>query len=330
MIDFNKISLNQIVHISQVINGSSLFQEEFIKARYSRTMPNYQTTVEFLGMLNLVAVDDKATIIIKPRYKELLQDIQKSEEPTEVVSKCLLEHIYTVRNEFAEYANRFLSNFSLHGEHYEFKPTLKQNLQYSGIRNFFMQLHILDYDSTDAKYIIEDYFVVERLASNEGHHVSEKNLKKIQNMKEKIGRAAEEAVLEYEKARLSKFPRVADKIEHIAIKDVSAGYDIKSYERHEEGGFTPRLIEVKAVSSWDYHFYWTRNEIEASRLSSTDYYLYLLPVYSKNEFDLKNMKQIKDPFTNVYNNNKVWTPTIETISYAFSNEPEMKEAFDEA
>jgi len=220
MIDFNKISVNQIVHISQVINESSLFQEEFIKARYSRTMPNYQTTVEFLRMLNLVA--------------------------------------------------------------------------------------------------------------NKGHHVSERNFKKIQNMKEKIGRAAEEAVLEYEKARLSKFPHVADKIEHIAIKDVSAGYDIKSYERHAEGGFTPRLIEVKAVSSWDYHFYWTKNEIETSRLNGTDYYLYLLPVYTKNEFDLKNMKQIKDPFTNVYNNNKMWTPTIETISYAFSNEPKMTKAFDES
>ena len=51
--------------MSQVINESSLFQEEFIKARYSRTMSNYQTTVEFLRMLNLVAVDDEATIIIK-------------------------------------------------------------------------------------------------------------------------------------------------------------------------------------------------------------------------------------------------------------------------
>lgn len=193
-----------------------------------------------------------------------------------------------------------------------------------------MQLHILDYDSTDVKYIIEDYFAVEWLESNEGHHVSEKNFKKIQNMKEKIGRAAEEAVLEYEKSRLSEFPHVVSKIEHIAIKDVSAGYDIKSYEYHREGSFIPRLIEVKAVSSWDYRFYWTKNEIETSRLNGTNYYLYLLPVYTKNEFDLKNMKQIRDPFTNVYNNKNIWPPTIETISYALLNESQMKETSDEA
>ena len=330
MIDFNKISINQIAYLSQVINESSLFQEEFVKAKYSRTMPNYQTTVEFLRTLNLIEIDDKATIIIKPRYKGLLQDIQKSEKPTEVVNKYLLKHIYDTRNEFREYANEFLSNFSFHGEHYEFKPTLKQKLQYSGIRNFLMQLHILDYDSTDVKYIIEDYFVVERLESNEEHLVSEKNFKKIQNMKEQIGRAAEEAVLEYEKARLSEFPHIVDKIKHIASKDVSAGYDIKSYEHHEDESFIPRLIEVKAVSSWDYHFYWTKNEIETSRLNGTNYYLYLLPIYTKNEFDLKNMKQIRDPFTNVYNNKNMWTPTIETISYALFNEPQVKEASDEA
>jgi len=330
MINFNKISINQIAYLSQVINESSLFQEEFIKAKYSRAMPNYQTTVEFLRNLNLIEIDDKTTIIIKPRYKELLQDIQKSVKPTEVVNKHLLQHIYDTQNEFREYTKQFLLNFSLHGEHYEFKPTLKQKLQYSGIRNFLMQLRILDYDSTDEKYIIEDYFVVQHLKSNEGHHVSEKNFKKIQNMKEKIGRAAEEAVLEYEKARLSEFPHVVDKIEHIAIKDVSAGYDIKSYEHHRDGSFTPRLIEVKAVSSWDYHFYWTKNEIDTSILNGTDYYLYLLPVYTKNEFDLKNMKQIRDPFMNVYNNKNIWTPTIETISYALFNEAQMKEAPDEA
>lgn len=329
MIDFNKISINQIIYVSQIINESSLYQQEFIEAKYSRAMPNYPTTIEFLRMLNLIEIN-KDTIIVKPAYKELLQDIQKSDQPSKVVIKYLIKHMYNTPNEFREYANQFLSNFSLHGEHYEFKPTLKQKLQYSGIRNFLMELHVLDYDSTDAKYVIEDYFVVAYQEFNEGHLVSDKNFKKIQNMKEKIGRAAEEVVLEYEKARLSEFPHVVNKIEHIAIKDVSAGYDIKSFEHSEEGAFIPRLIEVKAVSSWDYRFYWTKNEIETSRLNSTNYYLYLLPVYTKNEFDLKSMKKIRDPFTNVYNNKNIWTPTIETISYALFNDTRMKESFDES
>ena len=57
MIDFNKISINQIIYVSQIINESSLYQQEFIEAKYSRAMPNYPTTIEFLGMLNLIEIN---------------------------------------------------------------------------------------------------------------------------------------------------------------------------------------------------------------------------------------------------------------------------------
>ena len=47
---------------------------------------------------------------------------------------------------------------------------------------------------------------------------------------------------------------------HVALEKVDAGYDIKSFEDKldSQGNAIYRLIEVKAVSVWDYHFYWTK------------------------------------------------------------------------
>jgi len=318
MIDFNKISVNQIVFISQVINEYSLMQQEFIEVRYSKTMSNYQTTIELLKGLKLIGII-KDKIVVKPAYRQLLNDIQYSSQTKEVAIRFLIKSIFDSPNQFRIYANQFFSNFSLRDEYYEFKPTLRQKLEYSGIRNFLMDLRLLDYDSTNTKYVIKDHFVVTYPELREGFSISERNFKQIQKLREEIGRAAELKIIEYEKERLSDFPQIVDKIEHIAVKDVSAGYDIKSFESNEERRLVSRLIEVKAVSSWNYHFYWTKKEIETSKLSGKNYYLYLLPVYTRNEFDIENMKIISDPFVNVYNDRNVWTPIIETISYTLRN-----------
>ena len=125
-----------------------------------------------------------------------------------------------------------------------------------------------------------------------------------------------------EKKRLSQFSRLAGRIEHTAIKNVAAGYDIKSFdgELNENGNDVQRYIEVKAVSLWDYGFNWTRNEIEKSKYYSKDYYLYLLPVMSTNKFDLESLKIIRDPYSNVYKNENEWIRTDELLAFSLSKD----------
>ena len=216
MIDFHKISVNQMVVISQIINDSTLYQQEFIEARYSKVMSNYQTMIEFLKELKLIKIN-KDTIILNSTYKNLLHDIKESNQPKEVVSRFLIKQIFNTTNQLRDYANKFLSKFSLRNDNYEFKPTLNQKLEYSGIRNFLMELHLLDLDTTNTKYIIQNHFLISYSELNEGRRIPEKNFKKIQRMKEEIGRAAELAIIEYEKDRLSKYPQIIDKIEHIPL-----------------------------------------------------------------------------------------------------------------
>jgi len=98
-------------------------------------------------------------------------------------------------------------------------------------------------------------------------------LKKQLELQELQGEAAEEYVVGYEKARLL-ITVLADKIKRISGIDVSAGYDIVSFEDNTSVQYD-RFIEVKSFVGQP-HFYWSKNEIEVATLYGDKYYLYLI------------------------------------------------------
>ena len=62
---------------------------------------------------------------------------------------------------------------------------------------------------------------------------------------------------------------------HIALTDVSAGYDIQSIKLINDK-IEKVFIEVKAVSLSDYKFYLSTLEYETARQYKEKYYIYLL------------------------------------------------------
>ncbi|MCX5991884.1 MAG: DUF3883 domain-containing protein [Chloroflexi bacterium] len=211
----------------------------------------------------------------------------------------------------------FLAHFQLRDGRYEFTPTSSQNLEYSGLRNLLIDLDFLYADPVEVRYAVDYDAFQEYLEAHSTRGLSLAQFQSVQNRREEIGRAAELQVIEYEKQRLSQFPDLASRIEHIALKDVSAGYDIMSFNWKcaDSATATPRLIEVKAVSPSRYSFMWTRNEMRKSMLDGEKYYLYLLPVKGKNTFDQEGLRIIQDPYTNLYMNDKEWSRTIELLSF---------------
>src|SRR5205823_5962163 len=132
---------------------------------------------------------------------------------------------------------------------------------------------------------------------------------------EQFGHDAEIAVLRFERHRLRNYPAVAARIEHVGVTDVSAGYDILSFtETSSTGAFADRLIEVKAVSVINWHFYWSRNELEAARKLGRNYFLYLVPA-CKNGFDIANVRIIQNPFKRIYLNTESWFRQEELLSF---------------
>lgn len=98
-------------------------------------------------------------------------------------------------------------------------------------------------------------------------------LKKKFEKQELQGEAAEEYVVEYEKARLLN-TTLAEKVKRISGIDVSAGYDVVSFEEGTSVQYD-RFIEVKSFEGHP-HFYWSKNEIEVAMIYGDKYYLYLI------------------------------------------------------
>jgi hypothetical protein len=110
-----------------------------------------------------------------------------------------------------------------------------------------------------------------------------------------IGNLGEEIVLNKERERLS--GTVAhDKLDHVALKNDSKGYDILSFDDDE--GKIPRYIEVKATTAKNLSqgFYLTENELQKSH-ELDNYYLYIV-------FDVKGkypkIWRKKAPFENAF------------------------------
>jgi hypothetical protein len=98
-------------------------------------------------------------------------------------------------------------------------------------------------------------------------------LKKQLEQQEIQGEAAEKYVVEYEKARLLSTV-LAKKVKRISDIDVSAGYDVVSFETGTSIEYD-RFIEVKSFVGQP-HFYWSKNEIEVATIYGDKYYLYLI------------------------------------------------------
>lgn len=136
-------------------------------------------------------------------------------------------------------------------------------IQYKVLKEFGGELILNpDYESVFAEY-----------KRKQGTKKSLEQLKKQLEQQELQGEEAELFVVEYEKRRLAESAK-KDSVKRISVIDVSAGYDILSYEDETSVEFD-RFIEVKSFSG-NVHFYWSENEIETAKLYEGRYYIYLI------------------------------------------------------
>ena len=238
----------------------------------------------------------------------------------QILQQLFLDKLVRRDSCFSDYVNEYFSKFLLLNGKHGFKPNVSQRLKFSGLRNFLMELGFVYFDRDKKTYFISDnsFYYFSKLRNS--IKLSQEEYLKTLGDNEVVGEAAEFRILQFEKDRLSQYPLLINKIEHVAVIDVGAGYDIKSFsiEKKANSNPIPRYIEVKAVSPWDYKFYWTRNELEKARNLKNNYYLYLLPVISKNEFNIEGLEIISAPYTNVYENKDKWNGREESFSFSLA------------
>ncbi len=316
--NFINISVQKIITMMELLTSSSIIELDYIKSKYQNRASHFVDILYFLKTLNLVSVQ-KNKVTLQLQYRAYLNDFEEKMNKEEILKDIIIDVLVKRKNNFSDLLNDFLSNFQLINEKYEFKPDNYQRLKYSGIRNLLIDLNFLIFNTAEEKYLISNAYTNTFEKIIQSHTISMPDF--ITNMQDKaqLGKNAEIRVIKYEKEHLSKLPSLVNKIEHTAIKNVMAGYDVKSFERKLDkfGNPVPRYIEVKAVSRHDYKFDWTKNEIEKAKLFNENYYLYLLPVIHKDDFDFKRLKVIKNPYLDVYIKGDKWLKSEEIVSFIF-------------
>ena len=140
-------------------------------------------------------------------------------------------------------------------------------------RNILIQFKVLI--ESDGELVLNSEYepVFAEYRRKQGAKKSLEQLKKQLEQQELQGEAAEQFVVEYEKHRLLHSTK-RDSVKRISVIDVSAGYDILSYEDGNSVEYD-KFIEVKSFSG-NAHFYWSENEIETAKLYEDRYYIYLI------------------------------------------------------
>lgn len=114
--------------------------------------------------------------------------------------------------------------------------------------------------------------LVEQGLTREGTSVSPKELQEQLIAAQELGLAGEIHVLQVERERLVEAGRadLANAIEHTALINVAAGYDIHSYD--DDG--SDRFIEVKTTRGESLTFFITGNEWSTARIHRQHYWVY--------------------------------------------------------
>jgi hypothetical protein len=276
-------------HISALLNvlvESKVHHEGLIERRYCELASQYAPTIEFLAAIEMAARRDGVVSV-----NDSLPD--EASAWKEVVLDRLLHKETRYRLELFDY----LAEFSLCESVLSRAVDISNPASGSGIRNFLIELGVVQYVQSNRLYVIEpSYSWIAIVAQGERKSVLPSKLSLRLEAQDEIGRAAELAVVEWERLRLGK--GFAHLIEHVSERNAAAGYDVLS-ATVANGTRLRRFIEVKAVSRQNFRFYWTQNEVEVAAALGPLYYLYLVPVNAGGVPDVSEAKQISDPCTAV-------------------------------
>lgn len=311
MIDFKNISLNKIIVFFQSLLNVHDNRIDFIKSIYNRQAQHFDDVFKLLITQKLVKESDKKVHLNRNTNKFINNNkINKSKLKNELIT-----NLTTTKTDISNYVNSYLGLFEKGQNVYYHNPTLEERIESSGIRNLFIELGVVSYNSEKHYYLLSKGF--EHLSEKKSviSYMSPKKQKKLNDEKEKLGQLAEKEIIAFEKSRLSVYPFLTKNISHVSLTNVAAGYDIESFEIPKRNKIVKRYIEVKAVEAGNFHFYWSRQEMEIAKLHKNKYYLYLLPIVGKNTFDIKKLDIIRNPINKILKSDK-WLSEIEKMSFA--------------
>jgi len=153
--------------------------------------------------------------------------------------------------------------------------------------NLLLQLEIL-IDKKDVIELSHQYIdFLETVVSETVTVITPDALEKSEAEKKEISKISEEYVLKNESSRLisTNAAKQSKNINHVALKNVAAGYDIASFDGKDSQNHD-RFIEVKAGKRTPIRFFLSRNEFETAKRLKGRYYVYYVCMEDKKPREL--------------------------------------------
>jgi len=282
---FENIEVKNLVKLYNILENNLEYLDN-AKLQYSKQNIYLRESLNFLIGIDIISVDGNNIKI---------HDKSSGEIEDKIFNKI------AASSEFGSEVKEYLNNFvNLNGT-YSFKPDAIYNNATSHLRNFLIYAKKIVYENNEYKVI--DNNILELFLNNE---YSPEKLEKVLKDKKQLGDDAEKLIFKKEQDKVDQI-NPSLKVDHVALRDVSAGYDIQSFEKKDDT-IEKIYIEVKAVSKSNYEFHLSVKEKQTANKLKDKYFIYLLPVdkSTPDKFDYNQLLKITNIDKSIFQNNLEW------------------------
>ncbi len=292
---FDGLEWGHVLAMLSVVRECDYTKMEYIRKQYAQHASHFQETLAF--MVCLRAVREEAGHV---RPSDMLHASSEGD-----ARYSLSQRLFATRNRYRTQILHYLRKFHIADGEPLYRPSSTSRHQQSQVRNFLMEMGIVCHDTDhDCYRIAPQHLGLYVVARDSVNKRAPATVAAVQHGRETLGTAAEEAIVCYERKRVGSM--FSDRVEHVAVLNAAAGYDVRSVTVNENGTVKPRYIEVKAVSGSSLQFHWTRNEVVTAKFLAQWYYLYLLPVKAGRGFVMNELEVIPDPHAAVLHASDAW------------------------
>lgn len=292
---FEGLQWTHVLTLVGLLRECDLQTSRHIEKRYRERGSHFAQTLAFLTRIGLMK-QLKGAIVLQ---EQLLGTCNAN------LHSLVLDRLVFSKSRYSSEVARYLTKYTLTGAKVSYRSNEQVRSEESAVRNFLMEIGVIAYVRLEDNYIVSpehlNFYVQMREKSM---HCSPLRITAKAEARDQIGLAAENAVVASEKERVGQ--ELSHYVQHVALRNAAAGYDVLSVAAETPTDTTARYIEVKAVSSKSFQFYWTLNEVQVARLLGPLYYLYLVPIETDSVICRDRFVMIPDPYADVLGSGDKW------------------------
>jgi hypothetical protein len=259
--------------------------------------------------ISIISIDDSERISINEKFKDFLFSEKQ-------MCDKFVEFLFQALNQDEVFYSIFCSEYISYDIIYH-TPQINNSafgFRFSNFKQLLIDFDVIQIHPTKelSKYILNARYkkVFEKIVLPEikKRKIGIDELKKSIEQQQIHGEEAELFVLNFEKERLEN----KEGIDWVAEYSIAEGYDIASFQ-NKKSDINDCFIEVKSYAGNPY-FFWSRNEIDISRIKGDNYFLYLVDRSQMNNFGYRPLI-IQNPFKAILEDEK-WSKQVEKYKIA--------------